>query len=802
MHKISIKALLTIVMSFILIAVFVPLTFIVYTENNEIHLLREEQIGTAIFPKLQLINILLGQHRGTANRFLNGDRELIPVLTELENHLDSTFTEHLAECQAQIIVLPCERLSTLQAKWQSLKTTYLTLTVRENFSRHTLLITDMLAYSTNIADSSNLSLDSQLATYYLMNSMVENLPYLMENIGQLRGFASVLLLPHHVISTSEQVEIAKLVHSVRLSIQTVNLQLEKVFTVLPAFEQTQRENLQETNHQIEQFLLTFEQHILQNKDSVNNQALYIQASDVITQIMTLYTSVVDELNQALNQRVNDLLQKRYFIVANAFLLISLLIGFLFHFKKRLRVLNHAIVYCEQLSVENYNHPIEIEYHDEIGQLLFALNVMRYRLANNVEALKHSVSRLTEAQRIAQLGDWDWNVQTNELHCSDEGYRILDITENLVEWCFERFLNRITTSDRENVTATFTHAERMAGNYDVEYRVDCKNGKTKMIHQRIESRADATGKIVRMIGTLQDVTIQREMETKIRLAAQVFDHIGEAIVVTDENNNITLINNVFTEITGYSSNEVLGRNPNFLSSGKQNADFYLNMWNAINEQGFWKGEVWNQRKDGTIYPEMLTITTMRNAYGKIINHIGIFSDITLQKRATEQIEYLAHYDSLTGLMNRMALQEAFQLTLASTQKNQQLLALLFIDLDGFKAVNDNLGHDVGDEVLKITAERLRKNVRERDLIARLGGDEFVVVLTHLTETHHIIPIADKLLHALNQTLTGKTKNLSITPSIGIAVYSDTCNSYEKLLISADKAMYMAKTHGKNNYQFAT
>ncbi|MDD5216391.1 MAG: diguanylate cyclase, partial [Methylococcales bacterium] len=410
-------------------------------------------------------------------------------------------------------------------------------------------------------------------------------------------------------------------------------------------------------------------------------------------------------------------------------------------------------------------------------------------------------RLTEAQRIAQLGDWDWDVQTNELHCSDETYRILAITENLVEWRFDRFLNRIKTTDRDNVAATFIHAQKVAGNYDVEYRVNGKNGDYKMIHQRIESRADVSGKIVRIIGTLQDVTIQREMEAKIRLAAQVFDYIGEAIVVTDENNNVTLINKVFTEITGYSSNDVLGRNPNFLSSGKQNANFYATMWDEIRANGVWKGEVWNQRKDGTVYPEILTITTMRNTHGEVINHIGIFSDITQQKRATEQIEYLAHYDSLTGLMNRMALQEAFELALLSSQKNQQLLALLFIDLDGFKAVNDNLGHDVGDEVLKITADRLRKNVRERDLIARLGGDEFVVVLTHLTDMLHIIPIADKLLHALNQSISGETKTLSITPSIGIAVYSENCNDYEKLLTSADKAMYVAKTHGKNNYQFA-
>lgn len=174
---------------------------------------------------------------------------------------------------------------------------------------------------------------------------------------------------------------------------------------------------------------------------------------------------------------------------------------------------------------------------------------------------------------------------------------------------------------------------------------------------------------------------------------------------------------------------------------------------------------------------------------------------MQKQATEQIEYLANYDGLTGLMNRMALQSAVENVLVSVQKSQQLLALLFIDLDGFKAVNDTLGHAVGDEVLKSTAERLMKNVRGRDLVARLGGDEFVVVLVHLTDVSHIVPVADKLLNALHQTLTHQDQTLHVTPSMGISVYSDTCCDYAKLLSSADKAMYKAKENGKNNYQFA-
>ncbi|MDD5229492.1 MAG: diguanylate cyclase, partial [Methylococcales bacterium] len=736
MHKISIQTLLIIVMSFVLIAIFAPMTFVVLKENNEINLLRQEQVGTALIPKIQRINILLAQHRGTANRLLNGNQDVRSVLTDLDNQITNTFADRIIQCQAQNIVLPCEQLNSLQAKWQILKNNYRLLATNESFAQHSLLIADMLAFLTNIADSSNLSLDSQLSSYYLMNNMVETLPHLIENIGQLRGFGSGLMVKSHLITTAEKIEITKLLYSVQLSMRAMNFQLNKVFIALPSFEQTQRDNFKENRYKIDQFLSTVERYAVRHESTLSDEAFYNQALDVITQIMTLYTPVANALNQELNQRIEVLLFKRYCIFTGAFFLISLLVCFLFHFKKRLDVLNHAIDCFEQLSIENYDHPITIKYHDEIGQLLAALTLMRNRLANNVEQFKHSISRLTEAQRIAHLGDWDWNVETDELHCSNEGYRVLDIIEDISMWNLNRFLNRIKTSDRDNVAATLAHAQQIAGNYDVEYRTNCDDGEQKIIHQRIESHANAQGKIVRLVGTLQDITLQREMEVKIRLAAEVFDNVGEAIVVTDKNNRVTLINNAFSKITGYSPKEVIGHNPNFLSSGKHDADFYKKMWIGINTIGMWKGEVWNQRKNGTLYPEILTITTIRNNAGEIINHIGIFSDITVQKRAIEQIEYLANYDALTGLMNRRALEIAAKQALISTKRYQQLLALLFIDLDGFKAVNDNLGHDVGDEVLKVAADRLKKTVRKCDLISRLGGDEFVVVLTNLSDVNSI------------------------------------------------------------------
>jgi diguanylate cyclase (GGDEF)-like protein/PAS domain S-box-containing protein len=787
--------------SVVFIFVLGTLSWVLINEERDINLLKQEKIGVEVIAQLQQINILVAQHRGMVNRLLNGNHALENALDELEKQIDTNFETDVAQCQLPEVLLPCEHLSNLQQRWQRLKTTHLMLSVRDSFNVHTLLIDDTSALIEDVANSSHLGLDDDLSTHYLMNSMIKSLPELAENLGQLRGFASGTMVAHHVVSTSEQIKMVELIHLVRLSQRQFDLNLEKIFNVLPEFQQTYQQNTLEVQRNIEQFLLIAEQQSLTKDASTDDDNFYVKGTQIISQVMALYPLITNSLNDQLAKQIDLLWLEKTYILASAGLLSLCLMFFFSQIKKRLNVLKHAVIHFEQISAGNYDNDIIIHYDDEIGQLLSKLQIMRHHLLDNLDKLKYNVMRLTDAQRIAKLGDFDWNLQSNEWYFSDEVYRIFGITTDELEWNYDKFLSFIKAADRDNVAATLVHARCVKGNYDMEYHIDCKNGVRKLIYQCIESHANENGEVIRMVSTLQDVTIQREMETKIKLAAKVFDHVGDAIFVTNENNKITLINRVFTDITGYNIDDVLGKDPRFLSTAKQDDDFYAAMWFEINTHGTWKGEVWNQRKDGSVFPELLTITTIHNSKNEIVNYIGIFSDITLQKQATEQIEYLANYDGLTGLMNRMALQSAVENVLVSVQKSQQLLALLFIDLDGFKAVNDTLGHAVGDEVLKSTAERLMKNVRGRDLVARLGGDEFVVVLVHLTDVSHIVPVADKLLNALHQTLTHQDQTLHVTPSMGISVYSDTCCDYAKLLSSADKAMYKAKENGKNNYQFA-
>ncbi len=289
--------------------------------------------------------------------------------------------------------------------------------------------------------------------------------------------------------------------------------------------------------------------------------------------------------------------------------------------------------------------------------------------------------------------------------------------------------------------------------------------------------------------------------QLQLSAQVFTQSNEGLILLDCNRNIVMVNKAFTKITGYSEEEVLGKNPRFLASGKHDADFYNAMWDSIARTCSWQGELWNKRKDGTLYPQWLSIQCMRDSYGKLTHYTGLFVDMTERKKTEEQVQRLAHFDALTGLPNRTLLRERSNLALSLAQRRNEPLALMFLDLDGFKNVNDSLGHNTGDELLKQFASRLKGLVREQDTISRQGGDEFVLVLPN-TDTGGATSIAEKLLAIAAEPYHIDPHELNLTASIGIAMFPSDGMDFETLSCSADTAMYRTKQNGRNNYCFFT
>jgi len=305
------------------------------------------------------------------------------------------------------------------------------------------------------------------------------------------------------------------------------------------------------------------------------------------------------------------------------------------------------------------------------------------------------------------------------------------------------------------------------------------------------------KFVNLYG--MDVTRRKHVEEKLRLNAQVIDNTTEGIMITDTDFRIIEINRAFTNITGYSREDVLGEQVMSLHTGPQETGFYEGIWNIVKVRGSWRGEVWDRKKSGEVYPKWLCISAVADERGEITRFVGIFSDITPMKKSDEQLYYLAHHDSLTGLANRRQFHDLLDRAIKTARRKSESVAVLFIDVDSFKEVNDNFGHRAGDCLLQEVGRRIQRCVRETDVVARLGGDEFTVVLANIQDPGNVERVAEKLLQQIARPVTIEQDEVRVTSSIGISLLAEDMADADTLLQNADLAMYRAKALGKNTYQ---
>lgn len=300
--------------------------------------------------------------------------------------------------------------------------------------------------------------------------------------------------------------------------------------------------------------------------------------------------------------------------------------------------------------------------------------------------------------------------------------------------------------------------------------------------------------------VQDITERKSVDAELRIAATAFES-QEGMIITDANSKILKINHSFTRITGYTSEEALGRKMTLLKSGIHDAGFYRGMWDGIQSTGSWQGEIWNRRKNGDIYPEWLTITAVKDAGGVITHYVGTMIDITARKAIEDRVHHLAHYDVLTDLPNRALLSDRLHQALAQAKRDKSKLALIFLDLDYFKPVNDELGHEIGDLLLKQVALRLQHCIkRETDTLSRVGGDEFVIILSHIESDQDAALMADKIILSLMRPFEIEENVINISCSVGIGVYPTHGKDATSLMRVADNAMYQAKRAGRGRFCF--
>ncbi|MCU7944334.1 MAG: EAL domain-containing protein [Candidatus Thiodiazotropha sp. (ex Cardiolucina cf. quadrata)] len=320
---------------------------------------------------------------------------------------------------------------------------------------------------------------------------------------------------------------------------------------------------------------------------------------------------------------------------------------------------------------------------------------------------------------------------------------------------------------------------------------------------LKDRPARLGEAVRRVLVEKQLRMaHRIAEEKLRLADRAFQNTAEGITVTDASGNIVSTNPAFEAITGYSHEEVLGQNPRVLKSGHHPDSFYKEMWDTLLLTGHWRGEIWNRRKNGDAYPEWLTISAVKDGNDETTHYVGVFTDISQIKEAQDQINFLAHHDALTRLPNRALFRERFDHALMHARRENTSIALLFLDLDRFKTVNDTLGHPVGDQVLLEVSKRMNQIIRASDTLARLGGDEFVLLLEEQTDAQHAAVVARKLIDLFSRPMIIGEHELVVTASIGITLYPNDGDDSDKLIRHADRAMYEAKQQGRNTYRFFT
>ena len=419
-----------------------------------------------------------------------------------------------------------------------------------------------------------------------------------------------------------------------------------------------------------------------------------------------------------------------------------------------------------------------------------------------QALQRSEKRLHQALEAAEGGIWDWDLQQHKVYFSPGYTALLGLHPEALGDNRQHWEQRLHPDDR--VTFARNIQRRMStlstAPYEVSYRLQHQDGSYRWIQARGRLLLDKQGRAEHLIGTASDITQQRKDEDSLRQAAVVFDATQEGVLVTDAQQHVVHCNPAFTRITGYSEAEILGQSPSILKSGRHDKSFYSSLWHALQNHGAWSGEVWNRRKSGEIYPQWQCIRVIHDEQGEVSHYVAVFSDISALKRSQNELDYLAHHDPLSDLPNRLLFTERVEHALERARHDGQSGAVLLIDLDHFKHINESLGHNIGDLLLKDVGKRLSQQLGQRMTLARLGGDEFGLLDEGCSSAEQAAVMAQRLQVCMSAAFKVNQQELFITASIGISLYPDDADDAGQIVRNADSALFKAKNSGRENYAF--
>ena len=781
----SLLALLIVSISFI-----GHLSGAISTANQQLSGLNEAQKVSRLIQSLQ-------QHRGISAAVIAGINDSANKQISVNKKVDDNFltvSNALPSALKKTV-----KWSTINDQWIYLKTKGITLALDESFDLHTKLIINLNSLQLKVVDYHHLLVMNDMDSYYLTNSLLFSMPITLEQLGKARA-----------------VGMSYLVNKNTKSKEAITTLLSNAIIPLNVFKENIRNIKRKLisdgeNISAQALIQTIEQHIkltldgiMADKSSLGSLEFYNLSTYVIDEgYQFLDNSLAFTLSSLLQRRVNEANTQLIVSIGFSFILFVIVLYFIIGlYFSTIRSINLLTQVTGKFYSGDLDARVRLNTHDELNEIALGFNEMAAAIQNLMVDKEEISTRLRAIIDNSPIGIWFTGTDgryhfVNKTFCDVVGIKEEDmlntLSSHLAELLGDEVAQHCLDSDKAALEQDFPHVsyETIPRSHAKPYLLEVTKVKLK----------NTRGEVIGLIGISKDITNKRQQEDDLKLADIVYQNSAEAMMITNINNEIIAINPALSDMTGYSKSELIGKNPKILSSGKQSPLFYKSMWEEIKLTGRWQGEIWNTRKNGTDYPEWLSINTIYDD-GIVFRRIALFSDITEKKEADELILKQANYDSLTNLPNRRMFIDRLEQEIKVSQRKKQQFALIFIDLDNFKIINDSKGHDYGDALLVQAGKRISHCVREVDTVARLGGDEFTIILSDLSDLSNVESICQKVLLALSEPFCIAKMYTYISASLGVTVYPNDANTTLELLKNADQAMYLAKDLGRNRFCYFT
>ncbi|MDP2826550.1 MAG: EAL domain-containing protein [Sulfuritalea sp.] len=773
--------------------------------SQAIGISQRELEGIALIKASTRTMQLLQQHRGLTSGLLSGEESMREARASKEIETATGFNTVAGLLSPRLA--SSEDWSRIQADWEEICKAGLNWSANKSFLAHSSLLGKLQSFRTEIADRHSLSFDPDIDAHYLLQTAIVDLPVTLEKIGQIRGLGTGILAKKK-ISGNQQLQMHALITELHGARKSLAFNMDKAARYNPRIQAPLTVAFKDFDEALLQLLARIQADIMAEPFDTSSGSFFKMTSAVIDQgYLQLHQTLLPTAEALIDARIQRAETELLFSASMVFLLL-LIVGYLFAgiYYSTFDSIQSLTRSAERFSLGDMSQRVSLNTQDELRQIGDSFNQM----ADGFNALL-AARREDEDRLRAIVGSALDAVIQMDADGKISGWS--KQAEVFFGWTREEAVGRKLHETIIPVRYRDAHIQGLSRflasgdgpvlNTRVEIEGLHREGHEFPIELAISSIQTARG--IEFSAFARDITERKATEDKLRKLSMAVEQSPESIVITNLDAEIEYVNEAFVLNTGYSREEAIGRNLRFLRAGKTPPETYAALWDALTHGQSWNGEFHNRRKDGSEYIEHALIAPIRHENGIITHYVAVKEDITARKAAESRINQLAFYDPLTSLPNRRLLLDRLGHAMASSTRNARYGALLLIDLDNFKALNDTLGHDIGDLLLQQVAQRLANCVREGDTMARLGGDEFMVILEDLSENAleaatRTETVGEKILAALGQPYQLANYEHHSTPSIGITLFTNHRESIDELMKRAELAMYQAKAAGRNTLRF--